>query len=447
MKCFVKKLVAVLLCVVLSISFCSCDSISDTINTISSLISPRGIVEDTSLGYTEIDRTPFVYSQYYTPLDCKESYELLENDKMRELYTMLYENCYFVYPKSFSDGEYKCRQAVLEESQLSEAQVRLTIKALTDDNPQIFWLTTTFGYLMDENKDYTAVQLYSRESPDKLLESVEKLKTEANSFYATLEKGLSEYEREKLIHDFVLSACEYDESLTDVENVPLSKDSAFDPYGVLVENIAVCEGYARTFQMLCNGVGIRCVNIIGESEEQLHMWNAVELDGDWYYVDTTWDDSDDEALQYDYFNISEKQLTTDHTFSPIYTQMTDEEICGDGEINALTSNFFIPTCNSTAYNYYVRECAHLTSYDSSEITDSLLVAAEEKQPYFHFYIDPREFTYEYAVDQLFYSYPQYFFDYIDDVNSTLSDYSIDYNNLSLYEKETLSVVSVILKYV
>lgn len=441
------KLISLLMSLVLCVTLASCTLVDTAVETVSSLINPKGMVEDTSLGYTELDGTPFIFSPHYTAKECRHSYNSLENDKMRELYDMLLESSYFVYPKSLTKGEFKCRQVILLEAALTESQIRLVIKALTDDNPQVFWLTTTFGFLSDLSENYTAVQLYARNHPEKLKQEIATLKTQTNSFFENVESDLSEYEREKVAHNFVLEKCEYDESLKDAKTVPQDKASAFDPYGVMVEGIAVCEGYARTFQMLCNGLGLDCINVIGESEGELHMWNAVQLDGDYYYVDTTWDDKGDDAFMYDYFNISEKQLLNDHDFSPLSKDLSDEEICGDGKINALTSNFFIPKCTSTAYNYYIRESAHLTNYESDEITASLEKATKNKDKYFHFYIEPKELTFEYAVDQLFFSYPQYFFKYVDEVNYSLSDYSLDKNNLSLYQKENISVVTVMLKYV
>lgn len=439
------RILSALLCIVMSVTFASCAVMENMVESISSLINPIGIAEDISLGYTEIDSSSFIYSKYYDSISCTESYNALENDAMRALYDMLYDSAYFVYPQCNSKNEYKCKQVILENAKLTQAQIRLTIKALTDDNPHIFWLTTTFGFLVSD--DYTAVQLYSRYSPDDLAQSVAKLKVKVNEFFSSLEKSLTPYQLELEIHDFLLERCEYDKTLTDVEYVTTENASAFDPYGVMVKGLAVCEGYSRTFQLLLNGVGIDCILINGESQGELHMWNAVKLDGDWYYVDVTWDDMDDESIKYDYFNISEKVLSADHEFSKLSSEMSDEEINGVGTVNARTSNFFIPTCDQRAYNYYVRNCAHLIDYIGDEVVESLLTAAMNKEQYFHFYIDPRYLTYEYAVDQLFYSYPQYFFGFVDTVNYSLSDYSIDNSNLSLSQKDSLSVVTVALNYV
>ena len=66
-------------------------------------------------------------------------------------------------------------------------------------------------------------------------------------------------------------------------------------YGSLINQKAVCEGYARLFKAFMDEKGIPCVLIQGayrpdaESYE-LHMWTYVEINGAWYAVDPTIDD-------------------------------------------------------------------------------------------------------------------------------------------------------------
>jgi hypothetical protein len=66
-------------------------------------------------------------------------------------------------------------------------------------------------------------------------------------------------------------------------------------YGSLVNQKAVCEGYARLFKALLDKKGINCVLIQGAyrpdaDSYELHMWTYVELGGAWYAVDPTMDD-------------------------------------------------------------------------------------------------------------------------------------------------------------
>ena len=65
----------------------------------------------------------------------------------------------------------------------------------------------------------------------------------------------------------------------------------------------VCEGYAILFRELCKANGIKCQLVDGRASENKdkirklrnrksfstnHMWNKVEINGAWYYIDVTW---------------------------------------------------------------------------------------------------------------------------------------------------------------
>lgn len=67
---------------------------------------------------------------------------------------------------------------------------------------------------------------------------------------------------------------------------------------VLREKMAVCEGYARLFQSLCNHAGIKSQIITGYARTRMlaadnrfrsnHTWNAVFIDSSWHLLDATW---------------------------------------------------------------------------------------------------------------------------------------------------------------
>lgn len=55
-------------------------------------------------------------------------------------------------------------------------------------------------------------------------------------------------------------------------------------YGLLLEGIAVCDGFSQTFKLLCSELNIPCI-IMGNAG---HAWNLVQMeDGKWYRVDLT----------------------------------------------------------------------------------------------------------------------------------------------------------------
>ena len=62
----------------------------------------------------------------------------------------------------------------------------------------------------------------------------------------------------------------------------------------------VCEGYAKAFKYLCDESNIGCLIVEGHIGSGTgagnHMWNYVELDGNWYLVDVTNNDGSDESM-------------------------------------------------------------------------------------------------------------------------------------------------------
>ena len=118
---------------------------------------------------------------------------------------------------------------------------------------------------------------------------------------------------------------------------------------------AVCEGYARTAQLLLNLSGIANYIVIGESDmtdsgRTGHMWNVVTIGGENYYLDVTWDDIDEQTEGVDgcylYFNVPEEVIRRDHF-----------------EIEPADNG-----CNSYKYNYYNVNNALYTSYDNTQRT-------------------------------------------------------------------------------
>lgn len=90
----------------------------------------------------------------------------------------------------------------------------------------------------------------------------------------------------------------YNSAAADTENYIRQDQTPWNTLGALLSEYSpVCEGYAKAFQLLCHRIGVSCVPV----SSQGHMWNALEVDGAWYYMDCTWNDpgeSDSSSRQY-----------------------------------------------------------------------------------------------------------------------------------------------------
>ena len=65
--------------------------------------------------------------------------------------------------------------------------------------------------------------------------------------------------------------------------------------------------------------GVENKIVFGYANGIPHTWNLVKLDGQWYHVDTTFDDpvvneGTIDVLSYRYFNITDNQILLDHSF-------------------------------------------------------------------------------------------------------------------------------------
>ena len=82
----------------------------------------------------------------------------------------------------------------------------------------------------------------------------------------------------------------------------------------MLEHKAVCEGYAETFDFFMYILGIEHELVIGKAG-RLHAWNRVLLDGNWLYVDCTWDDpigGPKDTIRRKYFLCTRKEMDKDH---------------------------------------------------------------------------------------------------------------------------------------
>lgn len=95
---------------------------------------------------------------------------------------------------------------------------------------------------------------------------------------------MTEAEKIRTVHNWIVCNTTYD---IDYYN----RDDSFNHVSNLLNNkTGVCQGYSVTFYIFMKQMGIPCTLIMGNADNVSHAWNAVKLDGSWYYVDVTWDD-------------------------------------------------------------------------------------------------------------------------------------------------------------
>lgn len=122
---------------------------------------------------------------------------------------------------------------------------------------------------------------------------------------------MKDYERERVIGEYLMNHLVYATRETDLSHTM---------QGALVEGIAVCDGYAKSYMYLLNSIGIPTKFVTGTatSENQAipHAWNLVKLQDGYYHVDLTWADSEGGQIGhlYPYFNETDDYMKLTHTW-------------------------------------------------------------------------------------------------------------------------------------
>ena len=139
----------------------------------------------------------------------------------------------------------------------------------------------------------------------------------------------SDYQKALWLHDWLLNQMEYDRSLK-----WSSAESA------LTRGLGTCQAYESAYAMLLSTAGIE--NAETRDTYDGHTWNAMKLDGEWYQVDCTWDDSSD-----NWYNFDQRRL---------YFGLTDElmAIAHPGHSNIYTVSGYGTRSTSLKNNYFVR---------------------------------------------------------------------------------------------
>lgn len=131
--------------------------------------------------------------------------------------------------------------------------------------------------------DYFDSEISSTEDLENKVKYIENIRKQ---FVSQLESA-SDYEKIVKVHNWLVDNLEYDTTY--------QKSNIHNVYGAFSNKKVVCEGYARAFKYILDGLEIENVLVSGEATNssnatESHAWNYVKIDNKWYAVDVTWDD-------------------------------------------------------------------------------------------------------------------------------------------------------------
>ena len=240
-------------------------------------------------------------------------------------------------------------------------------QCVLNDHPEIFYVqgyTYTTYTKGEEIVRLTLSGTYTM-TPEEAEWCQEGIDTYVAECLAGIPEEASDYEKVKYVYEYLIDHTEYQQNSPENQNI----------CSVFLNGKSVCQGYAKATQYLLNEAGIFCTLVIGSvSEGEGHAWNLVQMEGNYYYVDTTWGDASYQMgegtkdaweqnfpdINYDYLGVTTEQLQRTHTLNNVVP---------------------LPFCISMDCNYYVKEGTYLSSCDEEILKQIFETECAQGQEY------------------------------------------------------------------
>ena len=240
----------------------------------------------------EFDSNYYIYYSY-----------LSENGK--KIYKQVYANA-IAYNKTFKTV------VKIKVNELSDV-----MEAVFNDHPELFYLDTNYAYKYNGLGMCIEITLNYNDTIKNINQNKELFENEVNKIVNEANKLPTDYDKEKYVYMALINKVDYDKTA-------LYNQSA---YSALVMNKSVCAGYTRAFQLIMQKLRIPTYFVLGYAKED-HAWNIVKLNGEYYNVDLTWDDT---GGVFKHFNLTDKEISDTH------------------KRNSISVN--LPRCNYYTYRY------------------------------------------------------------------------------------------------
>lgn len=239
---------------------------------------------------------------------------------------MVYDRYYYskfndlkktVYKKIYTAFERFEKEICFNIDTLTVEDVCNVIFAINLDNPHLFYvdfgnirIKTLLGMIV-----VSVAYFYNQNEVAQIQPKIQK----ATNAILKRVQGTTAYEKVLSLHDVLADNILYDDNAAEkIDKYYLKSNTIL---GVLFFKTAVCEGISKTFKYLLNLIDIKCLIVIGDTDESAqkgykHAWNIVKIDDASYHVDLTWDvnRSFPNAISHAYFCLSDENAMKTHSW-------------------------------------------------------------------------------------------------------------------------------------
>ena len=264
--------------------------------------------------YAESEYNGSAETDYWGKFSGRYFYDSVLNEDEKRFYDKLYDVSMELLTDESIDLV-KDHPTDMSFGNLSPSEAARVMRVFRYENPQFYFYSTGFNTSIigknDDFKYFGSLCVYKAFLNGKERAAcTEKVKENIEKIYGWIPPECdTTLEKEHFIHDKLAELIVYKKSTYD--------QSCYSVLGMIgaSEIDTVCAGYAQSFELLMNGLGVPTVAISGGSVSDdnnkrvntSHEWNKIKISDEWFIVDVTWDDTTSGKIKSTYFNRSDEQ--------------------------------------------------------------------------------------------------------------------------------------------
>lgn len=162
-----------------------------------------------------------------------------------------------------------------------------------NDNPELFYVSSTVSYNMAKDNGETVYSIYDifprySISTNEIPQAKEIYERGIQKALRLVDDTMNDAQKALIIHDYIINSAVYPKLNIENGQVTNDDDMFHCAYGFFYNKTIVCAGYTLSYSAILKRLNIPCKYVV--SNEMGHAWNAVQIDGNWYNVDLTFDD-------------------------------------------------------------------------------------------------------------------------------------------------------------
>jgi hypothetical protein len=266
--------------------------------------------------YAESEYNGSAEADYWGKFSGRYFYDSVLNEDEKLFYDKLYDvSMELLTDESLDISLSKPYPAGVSFGNLSPSEGARVMRIFRYENPQFYFYSTAFNTSYKSKggvvEYYGSLAVYTAfvDGAERAA-CTEKVRKNIEDIYGSIPSDCdTTLEKERYIHDKLADLIVYKKSTYD--------QSCYSVLGMIGESEidTVCAGYAQSFELLMNGLGVPTVAISGGSYpddnskgvDTAHEWNKIKISDEWFIVDVTWDDNKSGNPYSKYFNRSDEQ--------------------------------------------------------------------------------------------------------------------------------------------